>query len=164
MEEEFNCLEWDYQGTEESQLNKHIKIKHRLQCRNCENLFKTKPDLMMHRKKEHYSAVALCRNGTECKFSDKCWWKHQKDNGNMIECYHCEETFATKGEVMMHRKKKHAKSVKQCSKYLIEKCDRTDENCWFQHEIKKEEEKEKSEKSDATESVFWKLQSNHKNP
>ena len=163
IEEEFNCLECPFQGTELSQLNKHIQIKHRLQCRNCEETFKTKPDLMMHRKKEHYSAVALCKNGTECTFSEKCWWKHKKDNGNKIECFFCEESFATKGEVMIHRKKKHNQYVKHCNKFLVKNCDLNNETCWFKHEIM-EEVSGNLENSDENKSVFWKLQNNLKSP
>ena len=118
---------------------------------------------MMHRKKEHYSAVALCRNGSECKFLDKCWWKHKKDNENMIECYFCDESFPTKEEVMLHRKKKHDKFVKQCNKFLVKDCNRSDEKCWFKHELN-EEENEEIEKSDTTKSVFWKLQNKLKSP
>ena len=74
----------------------------------------------------------------------------------MIECYFCEESFATKGEIMMHRKKKHSQFVKQCNKFLVKNCNLTDENCWFKHE-NKEEESEELENSDASKSVFWKL-------
>ena len=134
IEKEYDCLECDFQGSEEIQLNKHIKIKHRMQCRNCENLFKTKPELMVHRKMEHYNLVAMCNKGSECKFSEKCWWKHGTNNENqMIECYFCDETFPTKGEVMMHRKDKHSKTVKSCTKFNSQNCDKTDATCWFKH-------------------------------
>ena len=99
MEKEFNCLECPFQGSEETQLSKHIQITHRIQCRNCENFFKTKPELMVHRKKEHYNLVALCNKGLECKFSEKCWWKHETNKeGQKIECYFCNEAFSTKGQ------------------------------------------------------------------
>ena len=163
VEEEFNCLECPYQGTEQSQPDKHIKIKHRMICRNCDKAFKTKPDLMVHRKTEHYDAVAMCRNGTECKFSDKCWWKHRQDHENMIECYFCKEVFASKGEVMLHRKKEHNEFVKSCNKFLIKTCNLNEETCWFKHDTNQEEFK-KSNISDENKSVFWNLQNNLKRP
>ena len=77
--------------------------------------------------------------------------------------YFCEESFATKGEVMLHRKKKHSPFVKHCNKFLVRNCDLTDENCWFKHELKKEETGE-LKNSDVTKSVFLKLQNDLKSP
>ena len=42
-------------------------------------------------------------------------------------------------------------------------CNRSDENCWFKHELN-EEENEEIENSETTKSVFWKLQNKLKNP
>ena len=134
MEKEFNCIECPFQGSEELDLSKHIQIKHRMQCRSCGNFFKTKPDLMMHRKKEHYNIVAPCKQGSECKFLERCWWKHGTNNeSQMIECYFCDEEFPTKGEVMIHRKNKHSKTVKTCTKFNSQTCNKTDATCWFKH-------------------------------
>ena len=161
IEEEFNCLECAFQGTEQSQLYKHIQLKHRINCRNCEKTFKTRSEFMVHRKIEHYSSVALCRNGIECKFSDRCWWKHKKDHGNMIDCFLCEQSFQTKGEVMLHRKSVHPKTVKICNNFKTDKCTYT--SCWFRHEIDEEESKVVN-KTDANNSFFWKRQHNLKSP
>ena len=163
IEEEFNCFECDYQGTEQSQLSKHIKLKHRLQCRNCEKVFKTKPELMVHRKKDHYNTVAVCRNGMNCEFLEKCWWKHRKNDGNLIDCFYCETSFATKVEVMKHRKKEHLKTVKDCSKFANRICIRNEESCWFKHEVKEPDNKETKNLVENN-SVFWKHQNNVRNP
>ena len=163
IEEEFNCFECDYQGTEQSQLSKHIKLKHRLQCRNCEKVFKTKPELMVHRKKDHYNTVAVCRNGMNCEFLEKCWWKHRKNDGNLIDCFYCETSFATKVEVMKHRKKEHLKTVKDCSKFANRICIRNEESCWFKHEVKEPDNKETKNLVENN-SVFWKHQNNIRNP
>ena len=116
--EEFNCLECHFQGSEEIQLSKHVELKHRVQCRNCEKSFKTKPHFMEHRKTEHYSLVAHCRKGLECTYLEKGWWKHGRNGESfVIECYFCDQSFPTRGEVMIHRKTKHAKTVKSCNKF-----------------------------------------------
>ena len=159
VEKEFNCMECDFQGTEQNQLNKHILIRHRMQCRNCESIFKTKPELMEHRKEEHYATIALCRKGIDCQFSEKCWWKHIKDHESMIECFYCELTFATKVEVMLHRKSHHAKTVKQCTKFMNKSCNRTEATCWFKHETRKE-----LGNSNENVSVFQNRPNNYTNP
>ena len=133
-EEEFNCLECPFQGSEEIQLSKHVQLKHRIQCRNCEKSFNTKPSFMEHRKTEHYSLVAHCRKGLECTFFEKCWWKHGANGESfVIECYFCDISFPTRGEVMIHRKTKHAKTVKSCTKFKNQSCNRTEATCWFKH-------------------------------
>ena len=134
IEEEFNCTECPFQGSEQNQLSKHVKLKHRIECRNCSNSFKTKPELMVHRKIEHYNTIAMCNKGAECKFFERCWWKHEaNDSKHLIECYFCDETFATKNEVMMHRKDKHSKTVKSCTKFENQTCKNTEATCWFKH-------------------------------
>ena len=162
-EEEFNCEECPYQGTELNQLNKHIQLKHRIQCRNCENNFKTKPELMVHRKSEHYNTVAYCRKGSSCEFSERCWWKHKKEDNDMIECYYCETSFVTKSEVMIHRKRNHPKTVKNCTKFENKNCIYNEDTCWFKHETE-EAEKEEPNKANGDNAVFWKRQNNLKNP
>ena len=162
-EEEFNCLECDYQGTEQSQLNKHIQFKHRIQCRICENFFKNKPEFMVHRKSEHYQTVATCNKGANCEFLERCWWKHKKINAKDIECYFCEETFETKNQVMLHRKSSHAKTVKKCTKFENDSCTKNEETCWFMH-LTKNLEKEEPKTFTGNNSVFWKRQDNLKSP
>ena len=163
VEEEFNCIECDFQGTQQSQLSKHILIRHRIKCRNCESIFKNKPEFMVHRKKEHYNAVAVCLKGANCVFLDRCWWKHKKENANEIECYYCEETFATKAEVMFHRKTKHPKTVKNCSKFANKNCPFNETTCWFKHEAN-DAERNKNYDLNEKDSVFRKRQDDLKSP
>ena len=79
-----------------------------LECRNCGKSFGTKPDLMVHRKIDHYNTVAPCRKNLDCEFSaDKCRWKHsQEDEINLIECYFCEATFEPRLKKGLLRKKR----------------------------------------------------------
>ena len=119
---EFNCDECDFQGTSMLQLNKHTNLKHAvkgqkqeevIKCRNCDEQFSEKWNLMNHRKLNHIETIAFCKNKLEdnCPFSDqKCWWNHQKVENNKddsIECYVCNEHFETKSSMMKHRKANH---------------------------------------------------------
>ena len=167
IEGEFNCFQCDFQGTQQSQLSKHIQLKHSIQCRNCDKFFRSKPELMVHRKTEHYGTVAPCKKGSSCEFTERCWWKHKKMVSKDIECYFCEDSFETKAQVMLHRKANHTKTVKNCTKFENESCTKNEETCWFMHKTReKETEKEKEEHKDITENnlVFWKRQNNLKNP
>ena len=163
IEGEFNCVECDYQATLEDQLNKHILLKHRLQCRNCEKIFETKPKLLIHRKQEHYDLVAVCKKGKDCNFLEKCWWKHNETYENKIECYFCELSFDTKGGVMMHRKEQHPKTVKYCTKFQNKNCNFSETNCWFKHETEKGENN-KSERLNPKNLDFQKRQNISKSP
>ena len=76
----------------------------------------------------------MCNKGSECKFSEKCWWKHEAmEETSSIECFFCDKTFRTKNEVMMHRKDKHVKIVKLCTKLQNQNCSKTEATCWFKH-------------------------------
>ena len=108
-EVEYNCSDCFFQGTSNGELLKHIDIKHNahkvpvpnlngsVKCRNCGEIFETKSNLMVHRKNEHLSTVAYCRNyaNKTCPFSNKmCWWSHAEntDNGEEnIKCFICEK-------------------------------------------------------------------------
>ena len=81
--EEYNCTECFFQGSSADELKTHITIKHTIQggfkCRNCGDSFRFKPNLMDHRKSEHSSTVAPCRNNLRgaCSYtSNMCWWNH----------------------------------------------------------------------------------------
>ena len=115
---------------------------------------------MVHRKQQHYSSVNLCRKGKDCDFAEKFWWKHRETIENMIECYFCESSFGTKGEVMMHRKKQNAKTVRNCTKYENQNFN-SEANCWFKHETFQSEIK-KSEQFNPNNLVFHNKQNNLK--
>ena len=97
VEEEYNCdEECDFQGTSQDQLEKHIKIKHRITCRICDECYKSKSELMVHRKEKHPNFVRMCRNYNEgkCPFADsKCWWNHKQiqSSPQEVKCFVCEE-------------------------------------------------------------------------
>ena len=141
-DEEFNCIECDFQTTSTEYLRKHIKIKHRIICKICEKEFKEKSNLMLHRKTEHYNSVATCRKFADknCPFVEEtCWWRHTEKERPMedIRCFVCGNTFQGKNELMKHRKKEHAHIVKDCEKFKDGKCGFQNDYCWYIHAMKK---------------------------
>ena len=182
-EPEFNCAECYFQGTTKDELTKHIRIKHKvkvstqvgaLKCRNCGEAFSFKTDLMDHRKSEHLSTVAVCRNYSNgnCPYSSSmCWWLHadqqeiELNSGDSVKCYICCETFETKGTMMIHRKKEHKTVVRVCNLFLDGKCRFKETSCWFNHEEMNEYKSENEDINNKTEeSVFQEVQENLKPP
>ena len=162
-EEEYNCTECPFQGTSKDQLEKHIKIKHRMTCRNCDESFKSRADMMVHRKEKHGHLVANCRNYLEdkCPYTDlKCWWNHRSKQSfsQEIKCFVCEEKFENKPSLMIHRKEKHIEIVRKCYKFEQNSCRFQDDHCWFKHEVTKETDQQKHN------SVFQNISGNLKPP
>ena len=59
-DDEFNCAECDFQSTSMENLKKHFTLKHTITCRNCEEQFRDKRKLMIHRKDKHPATIAPC--------------------------------------------------------------------------------------------------------
>ena len=68
-EEEFNCLECDFQTTSTYQLKKHTNLKHvrqeirkddSIRCKYCGKHFVEFEEFMYHRKTQHPGVVAQC--------------------------------------------------------------------------------------------------------
>ena len=184
-ENEYNCNSCDYQGTREIELNKHVNLKHTakgtlmgntIKCRNCGDQFSTKWNLMNHRKSEHLSSVAYCRNNIEgkCEYSeDMCWWNHAErlaDENENIRCYLCDKMFDSKAHMMKHRKIEHLNLVRPCNQFRQNCCRFKSESCWFKHDLEYETESngksasnvDSSEKGN--ESVFQKVSENLEPP
>ena len=124
---------------------------------------------MKHRKNDHISSVAPCRNEKEgkCIFSSKmCWWNHDKVQNiskENFKCFKCSETFQSKANMMIHRKKFHAELVRKCLKYVQNECYFKNDSCWFIHaeEMDTDENEGKKEES---EEVFCDVSENLKPP
>ena len=69
-------------------------------------------------------------------------------------CYICGNVFKTKDELKKHRKNKHPEIVQICEKFISKKCDRTDEECWFKHQLESTPSRKQSQ-------VFCEVPSNH---
>ena len=96
---------------------------------------------MEHRKEEHPSHKT-CRYYIkgECFFSSQeCWYLHEDkhtekepDTQQEENCFGCQKTFATKYDLMEHKKKSNAcKTI--CSKFQTGTFDCSSENCSFKH-------------------------------
>ena len=114
--------------------------------------------MIKHRKKEHSSRVAPCKNFLEgnCSHtSESCHWIHGKDQNQVldIKCFVCGENFSNKREVMKHRKRSHKSLIEPCSKFLKRECPFQEEFCWFKHE-NLEEDKIDENKEDKSNSGF----------
>ena len=162
---QFSCLDCHFQGYDDKELKDHKAVctvaiqskeqEHALQetfkCRNCENIFGSKWQLMNHRRDNHQSLRRMCIYEQEgkCSFSAKlCWYKHKEEKSTQNEskvvgdkqvvfkCFTCDDKFTNQSELMKHRKRNHPESVKSCSKYETSNCERSSENCWYIHHKK----------------------------
>jgi hypothetical protein len=129
----WDCDQCDYQGSSESTLRNHMQKKHEYECFACLEGFNSFSELMVHRKATH--KVKVCRFRTNCKFGDRCYYKHpdaketQQEEEDW-ECKDCGNGFKTKKEMMIHRKTTHSTQV--CRYYLNGDCTKGEE-CWYQH-------------------------------
>ena len=55
--------------------------------------------------------------------------------GYNIYCHTCGKGFASKKELMIHRKADHLSLIKQCRYFLRGDCDFEDDVCWWRHDI-----------------------------
>ena len=119
-------------------------------------------NLMNHRKEVHPSRKK-CRNfpNGDCIYGQGCWYVHEEQlmdvdesvNGDIIttdsnnvtrtKCPYCETVFLSKNEFMKHRKLSHSVKVKPCNSFLKGNCLRSDESCWFIHDISHQDTEKK---------------------
>ena len=85
----YNCEECAFQasgGGSSKALLKHSKDSgHKTnsleeRCYNCDEIFSTFTDLMIHRRNKHIDKINKCRYFAEgnCKFEQRCWYSHEK--------------------------------------------------------------------------------------
>ena len=55
------------------------------------------------------------------------------DDPELYSCNICGKRNVDKGQLMVHRKSRHSKSIKTCSYFLKGICDFPDNVCWFSH-------------------------------
>ena len=166
-----------YKANNVNDLRAHTQKEHTMKdqfrCRICGEAFRTKGNLMEHRKREHLKTVAFCKNKGDCLFSDtKCWWNHDeqqdsKSRDEAFKCYICGDTFRLKGEMMVHKKSKHTESTRFCNLFLDTKCPFKDASCWFRHvddDIKANDSDGENDEEIAENTVFQKVQENLEPP
>ena len=96
-------------------------------------------NLMNHRKEVHPSNKK-CKYflAGKCIHGNKCWYVHGENEKSVetfsyFKCDICQEDLKGKRNFMMHKKLKHYDTTLICEKNLVNKCPRTDEECWFIH-------------------------------
>ena len=176
-----NCTDCNFYCNSKTDMETHkllIHAKNSIMCRICGETFGDKSTMMSHRKTKHIKTVANCKYEVkgECRFSSqKCWWNHDFDleienkSENMFKCFTCNETFRSKGKMMLHKKQKHRHLVRTCIDNIDKKCTLNDESCWFKHEEaslkqtenvddKKDEEEEKTQQKSVFRQVLENLE------
>ena len=146
---QWNCNDCPHQAHCASELRKHLKEtghmpvidKKKLfddyrECYTCKMDFDGYSRLMEHRKEIHPSNKK-CKNfdSGNCIYGDKCWYVHSaesEETQTIFKCNLCVETFKSRTEFMVHKKKLHAKFVPNCEKFSIGKCMKGND-CWFIH-------------------------------
>ena len=109
--------------------------KHTYTCSICKENFKSKSELMKHRKKEHLEKVKICWNfeSSKCQFAeDMCWFRHcnSEMHQDQYNCKFCGEVFRSRNDLQTHLKTKHSKTVPYCNNVV---CWYGPEKCWFRH-------------------------------
>ena len=169
--ENWNCNDCSFQANNPSELMNHLKLtthqpspnvsdKKKLfsdykRCYTCNLEVDGYWNLMNHRKEAHPSNKK-CRDFPDgkCNFGLKCWYVHEEELMDLDESfkneeprhkyYICSEEFATKDQLKRHRKSKHIMNVQTCEKFLLDKCDRKEEQCWYKHVSDESNPKSKS--------------------
>ena len=140
-------------------------FEEKFQCNYCGEKFKTKGDLMMHRKDVHTDRVNLCRYFAEghCNFgTDTCWYSHSKTKPKIttFKCSLCEKEFKNRADFMHHKKNDHSKNIPICREALNGTCRFGKMNCWYNHEnenVTENGNENVNENGNGNEEVFDKL-------
>ena len=135
------CIECEYPAEDLYDLGEHMYEIHAeensdytISCYYCGNNFKSKEDLMVHRKKAHVEKVGLCKFFAEghCERAGDCWFRHDKTAEKEFKCILCDKIFKTRYDFMHHRKNEHPEIVPEC-KENYGKCKLGVTKCWFIH-------------------------------
>ena len=129
--------EFDSPTCESQSLNNENVI---LECNFCDLKFGTNRDLMVHKKKEHREKVRICWNYStgKCEFGDNaCWFLHtDASKSGEVDCSICGKLFPNINHLLNHKKKDHVISVEQCKNERSSSCKYGAQNCWYQHNLK----------------------------
>ena len=137
------------ESEEDSEQNDIIEEETLIKChgtpgRKCQDKFKTKEELMKHRKLVHPSTL-VCQNFPGCKWGNECIHVHPEEmdldtqtqvEETKISCRLCNAKFSGKHNLMMHRKTEHIERVNKCRDFQNSTCSRT--LCWYKHEQTRE--------------------------
>ena len=131
-------------------------------CYSCNKQFVYKIDLVKHVQETH-RAFKPCRNRNNCSYGGKetggrCHFSHRKYPEDHHVCYECGDYFRTVHDLMMHRKTSHM--VPTCKEFLKNKCDRSNNDCYYSHQKKAHSITQNIEQPSYQGQGFWEPPSN----
>ena len=108
-----------------------VRGKPAIKCKFCEERFIDTKLLVRHKNKNHktYKICDYFKEG-KCKRSP-CRYSHKVIKEGNCVCFHCGKEFSQKHDLYNHRKSDHKNEV--CKNFMVNKCERTEEECWFSH-------------------------------
>ena len=117
------CYECEFPADDYHDLGEHMLEFHFLgSCHLCDESFTTKEKLEDHLIDDH----------------------NQKDHADRIsenfDCNFCEQKFANKKDLMIHKKQKHLEMINTCWGFAAGTCVYGAEKCWFRHSISSSDE------------------------
>ena len=98
----------------DSKTNPQKDGKSRIECSFCDQFFKSRNLLMLHKKQEHTEKVSVCWHFLHgnCRFGDSsCWFRHTSTSDHSEVCKICEKNFKTIYDLKIHERSVHSHSV-----------------------------------------------------
>ena len=151
-------MEEDEVGVEVNRSNNSTNLDDSFTCKFCDDNFKTKRELMKHKKKDHKENIAQCwkYSAGNSEFGDEnCWLDHCSTESKKFKCGLREQVFSVQSDFHSHRKEKHRQLLPLCKNFHNGTCVYGKELCWFKHELIEKRIKVKS--FDNLEDVIQKL-------
>ena len=116
-EELIFCYENEFPAKDYYDFGEHmLKYHFNGTCRVCDETFTTKEKLSDHISDDH---------------------PHEENrpvlSSDHFKCNHCEQSFASKDNLMVHKKQQHIEMIDTCWGYISGNCIFGDQNCWFRH-------------------------------
>ena len=123
-----------------------------LKCEECNFIGETERELGWHMGKHHGwpsdqksedmdISENAPRNCMRCNYEAEdmydldahTWSEHEEAEYYTIQCKFCDEAFHTLGDMMLHKKERHAVKVIDCRNFSIGQCSFGEDKCWFVH-------------------------------
>ena len=117
-------------------LAQHMTMTHKnqestIKCNQCEKPLKNKQDLKEHITTVHWSYKPCTNYKTDSCSATPCRFNHIKLQINQEICYNCGKLYSSKSDIINHIKTHHGNTM--CHKFMQNKCDRSGEECIFNH-------------------------------
>ncbi len=105
-----------------SNLNRHVANMHKTEYHcsydNCDEIFKTRKEQLIHEKKKHKVKCQLCHSTSPAHFKTLLQLKRhielvhrKKKKHNVYFCVVCKKSFKSKTEYQLHNVEKHSRGA-----------------------------------------------------